>query len=255
MIKILVGFILRKLPRTLLQRISKPFFYIISIFYRGNKVSCPICGSQFSTFFPYGRETRENALCTNCLSLERHRFLYLYMRDVKRIFNKKMNILHIAPEACLTKKFKNNPNFQYVTADLYSPLADVKMDIHNIPFGDNHFDLVLCNHVLEHVEDDILALKEIRRVLKKNGFGIVMIPFYNPVPEITLQDKSIVSSKDREKYYGQSDHLRKYGNDFKNRFESSGLHIDVIKPEKFLKSSEIIKNGIIKSDMIISVSK
>ena len=177
------------------------------------------------------------------------------MRHVKRIYNKKMNILHIAPEACLTKKFKKNPNFQYITADLYSPLADVKMDIHNIPFEDNYFDLVLCNHVLEHVEDDILALKEIKRVLKKNGFGIVMIPFYNPIPETTFQDNSIVSSKDREKHYGQSDHLRKYGNDFKIRFESSGLHIDLIKPEKFLKTSEITKHGIIKSDIIISVSK
>ena len=106
MIKSLVSFFLRLFPRSFLQRISKPFFYVISFFYKGNRVICPICDSRFSTFFPYGRVTRENALCTNCLSLDRHRFLYLFLRDVKKIFNKKIKILHIAPEICFMEKFK-----------------------------------------------------------------------------------------------------------------------------------------------------
>ena len=255
MIKSLVSFFLRLFPRSFLQRISKPFFYVLSFFYKGNRVICPICDSRFSTFFPYGRVTRENALCTNCLSLERHRFLYLFLRDVKKIFNKKIKILHIAPEICFIEKFKKNKNFRYLTADLESPLADIKMDIHKIPFEKNYFDVILCNHVLEHVDNDILALKEIKKVLKKNGFGIVTVPFYKPIPNTTFEDINIISQKDREKYYGQSDHLRRYGNDIKKRFETSGLYVEMIKAENIINRKLLKKYGIINDDLIISVSK
>jgi len=255
MIKSLVSFLLKNLPRTFLQRVSKPFFYLISFFYRGNNVNCPVCDSSFSNFFPYGREVRENALCTRCLSLERHRFLYIFLRDIKKTTNKNIKVLHIAPEICLIKKFQRIKNFEYVTADLDSPLADIKMDIHNMPFDDNKFDLIICNHVLEHVEDDIVALKEIKRVLKKEGYGIIMIPFYYPIPEITLEDYSIKEPKEREKIFGQSDHLRKYGKDFKKRFELSGMEVELIRPENILNSEKISKYGIKNSDLIISVFK
>tara|TARA_S200000501_G_C20830600_1_gene747038 strand:+ start:340 stop:1116 length:777 start_codon:yes stop_codon:yes gene_type:complete len=255
MIKSLVGYLLRILPRSFLQRISKPFFYVISYFYKGNKVICPICERQFSTFFPYGRVARENALCTNCLSLERHRFLYLFLRDVKKIFNKKIKILHIAPEICFIEIFKKNKNFRYLTADLESPLADIKMDVHKIPFENNYFDIILCNHVLEHVDNDILVLEEIKRVLKKNGFGILTVPFYKPIPKTTFEDKKIISQKDREKYYGQSDHLRRYGKDIKKRFETSGLNVELEKAEHIINKNLLKRYGIINDDIIISVFK
>ncbi|MAS38902.1 MAG: SAM-dependent methyltransferase [Flammeovirgaceae bacterium] len=253
--KSLVSFLLKNLPRTFLQRVSKPFFYLISFFYRGNNVNCPVCDSSFSKFFPYGRDVRENALCTNCLSLERHRFLYIFLKDIKKTTNQNAKVLHIAPEICLIKKFNRIKNFEYITADLDSPLADVKMDIHNMTFDDNSFDLIICNHVLEHVEDDILALKEIRRVLKKEGYGIIMIPFYYPIPEITLEDDSVSNPEEREKIFGQSDHLRKYGKDFKKRFELSGMKIEVIRPDSILNSKKISRYGIKNSDLIISVIK
>ena len=255
MIKSFVSFLLKNLPRTFLQRVSRPFFYIISFFYRGDKVTCPVCDSSFSSFFPYGRQVRENALCTKCLSLERHRLLYIFLRDIKKTINKNVRVLHIAPEICLIKKFEKIKNFEYITADLDSPLADIKMDIHNMPFNDNDFDIVICNHVLEHVEDDIIALKEIRRILKKNGYGIVMIPFYYPIPEITLEDSTITKPAEREKIFGQSDHVRKYGKDFKKRFELSGMKIEVIRPDKILSSSNLSNYGIKNSDLIISVMK
>ena len=255
MIKSLVSFLLKNLPRTFLQRVSKPFFYLISFFYRGNNVNCPVCDSSFSKFFPYGRDVRENALCTNCLSLERHRFLYIFLKDIKKTTNQNAKVLHIAPEICLIKKFNRIKNFEYITADLDSPLADVKMDIHNMTFDDNSFDLIICNHVLEHVEDDILALKEIRRVLKKEGYGIIMIPFYYPIPEITLEDDSVTNPEERETIFGQSDHLRKYGKDFKKRFELSGMKIEVIRPDSILNSKKISRYGIKNSDLIISVIK
>jgi|TARA_B100001113_G_scaffold342915_1_gene329654 SAM-dependent methyltransferase len=255
MLRKLVGFLLRKLPRTLLQRISKPIFKIISIFYYGNKVKCPICKKSFKEFFPYGRETRNNALCTNCLSLERHRLIYLYLEKETSIFKKKTKLLHIAPEACLINIFKRFDNIEYITADLNSPLADIKMDIHNMPFKEKSFDLILCNHVLEHVENDIKALEEIKRVLKMDGIGIVQVPFYNPIPKETLEDKSVTSKKERELLYGQSDHVRKYGKDYRKRLESTGLKTKLKRPDSFLFNADIIRHSIIESEEIFIVSR
>ena len=177
MIKFIIGFLLKKFPRSFLQRISKPIFKIITLLYKGDVVFCPICKISLRKFFPYGRKVRENALCPNCLSLERHRLIYLYLKNETNFFNKKLNVLHIAPEQCFIEKFKNSKNLNYTTGDLNSPLADIKMDIHNMPFENNTFDVILCNHVLEHVENDILALKEIKRVLIKRGYSILQVPF------------------------------------------------------------------------------
>ena len=111
-------------------------------------------------------------------------------------------------EACLIKKFKENSNIEYITADLSSPLADIKMDIHNMPFEDENFNFVMCNHVLEHVDDDIRALEEIKRVLKKGGKGIIQVILLSSVKKQLRTNQ--LQLEEREKLYGQSDHLRKY---------------------------------------------
>ena len=121
--------------------------------------------------------------------------------------------------------FSNSKNIDYVSGDLFSPLAKIKMDIHKMPFQNNSFDIILCNHVLEHVENDKKAIKEINRVMKKDGFSILQVPFYYPIPKNTIEDKSILSEKEREKVYGQSDHLRKYGKDYDKRILSQGLKV------------------------------
>ena len=255
MIKPFIGFLLKKVPRTYLQRVSKPIFKLLSAFYNGNNVECPICNKKFRKFFPYGRVTRENALCTNCLSLERHRLIFIYIKKKTSILNRNNKILHIAPENCLIETFKKNKNIDYVTADLNSPLADIKMDIHNMPFDDNIFDFIICNHVLEHVDNDIKALNEIKRVLKKGGKGIVQVPFYFPIPEITIEDKSIVDKKEREILYGQSDHVRKYGKDYKKRLSSVGLKVDKIQSNKFLEKDKISKYGIDEKEDLFLITK
>tara|TARA_B100001245_G_C22881953_1_gene424200 strand:- start:1198 stop:1965 length:768 start_codon:yes stop_codon:yes gene_type:complete len=226
MIKSTVGFLLKKFPRSFLQIISKPIFSIITLLYKGNNVLCPICKIELKKFFPYGRETRENALCPNCLSLERHRLLFLYLKSETDVFKKNINLLHIAPEECFINIFKKSKNISYTTGDLYSPLAEVKMDIHKIPFQNETFDVILCNHVLEHVDDDKKALKEIERVMKKEGFAILQVPFYYPIPEKTLEDRSIINPAEREKDYGQSDHVRKYGKDYPERIKSQGMKVN-----------------------------
>lgn len=222
--KTIISILIRYVPRKYLQRFSGIGFKLVGLFYKGNTVECPICNHRYRTFLPYGRiNPRANALCPNCLSLERHRLIWLYLKEQTNFFQVQLDVLHIAPEPCFMKRFEAYHKDKYITADIESPLAKVKMDIHQIPFPEDSFDVVLCNHVLEHVKDDILAMSEINRVLRPGGWAIMQIPFFSPVPEKTFEDNSITDPQEREKAFGQSDHVRKYGNDYIERIARSGL--------------------------------
>lgn len=200
---------------------------MMAVFYRGNNVECPVCESHFRKFLPYGRITsRNNALCPKCLALERHRLIWLYLKRKTDFFTKEAKMLHIAPELCFMDRFEALENLEYITADIESPLAKVKMDIHEIPFEDNSVDIIFCNHVLEHVDDDMKALSEMRRVLKPGGWAILQVPFFYPLPETTYEDNSIVDPKEREKAFGQDDHVRMYGEDYGKRLASSGFNVN-----------------------------
>ena len=224
LMKKIIAFLIRFVPRKYLQRVSGVGLKVLGLFYSGSAVTCPVCEKSYREFLPYGRiNPRPNALCPNCLSLERHRLIWLYLKEKTGFFNRKLSILHIAPEACYIKRFEKIHGDQYITADIESPLAKVKMDIHQIPFPENTFDAVLCNHVLEHVQDDIKAMSEINRVLKPGGFAIMQVPFFNPVQEHTFEDNSITDPREREKIFGQDDHVRKYGTDYPKRIEQAGL--------------------------------
>ena len=242
-----ISFLIRFIPRKYLQLFSGVGLKVVGVFYKGDTVQCPICEKGYRQFLPYGRiNPRPNALCPNCLSLERHRLIWLYLKEQTNFFSKKLDVLHIAPEPCFMKRFEKQHGKKYITADIESPLAKVKMDIHQIPFPDNHFDAVLCNHVLEHVADDIKAMSEIHRVLKPGGWAIMQVPFFSPIPETTYEDTSITNPRDREKAFGQDDHVRMFGKDYAQRIARAGL-----KPEEneFAKTQPdrygISKNGII----------
>lgn len=222
--KKVISWLIRFVPRKYLQRVGGAGLKLVGLFYRGNAVTCPVCETHYRTFLPYGRiNPRPNALCPNCLSLERHRLIWLYLRERTNFFKAPLDVLHIAPEACFIKRFETLHGDRYITADIESPLAKVKMDIHEIPFSENTFDVVLCNHVLEHVRDDIQAMREIHRVLRPGGFSILQVPFFNPIPEVTQEDASITDPRAREKMFGQDDHVRKYGHDYPQRLERAGL--------------------------------
>jgi len=253
--KYLISWIIKHVPRKLLQRFSHFFLRIIQVFYVGDKVECPVCSRQYSKLLPYGRKpSRENALCPNCLSLERHRLIWLYLKQKTGLFKDNLEFLHIAPELCFIHRFEKLENLNYTTADIESPLAKVKMDIHHMPFEDNTFDAVMCNHVLEHVEDDLQAMKEVFRVLKPGGWAILQVPFMGKNLDRTFEDPSVKSASDREKIYGQSDHVRIYGYDYPDRLRSAGFEV---LEKQFVRefSDEQIKRYALPPDEIIYLCK
>jgi SAM-dependent methyltransferase len=229
---------------------------VAGLFYRGKTVVCPICESHFRIFLPYGRlKSRPNALCPNCLSLERHRLMWIYLKERSSFFQEKLQVLHIAPEDCFIRRFEKLHGEGYITADIESPLAKVKMDIHSIPFPEKTFDVVLCNHVLEHVRDDIQAMREIKRVLKPEGFAILQVPFFNPVAEKTFEDNSITDPREREKIFGQNDHVRKYGHDYSARIAASGLQAVEDDFVNTLSDEVRQKFGLVKGEIIFRGNK
>ncbi|MFP4664842.1 MAG: class I SAM-dependent methyltransferase [Bacteroidales bacterium] len=220
-----IRFLVRKIPRPVLIRMSYVFRWMVLPFYRGNKYECPVCGGTFRKMLPYGNKGDDNRLCPRCLSLERHRLLWLFFKEKTNLFTERMRVLHVAPEQPFLERFKKLENLDYTTGDLLSPIADVKMDIMDIPFEDNHFDLVICNHVLEHVESDIKAMKEVLRVLKPGGRAFLQVPI-NYRNEETIEDLSITDPRERERIFGQYDHVRWHGLDYAERLRSAGFDVD-----------------------------
>ncbi|WP_301402715.1 class I SAM-dependent methyltransferase [Polaribacter huanghezhanensis] len=208
-----------------LSYLAKPF---ITLWLKGNNFTDPIDGKSFRKFLPYGYENqRENALSPSTLSLERHRLLWLYLQNETDFFTAQKSVLHMAPEQCFLSIFKKQKNLDYTTADLYSPIADIKADILNLPFDDNSFDVVFCNHVLEHISDDTKAMQELYRVLKPNGMGIFQIP-QDLSRDKTFEDDSITDQKERTKIFGQYDHVRVYGKDYFDKLRSIGFKVDEV---------------------------
>lgn len=251
--KSLISFVIRYIPRPLLQQISPLAMKFLAKLNQGSEVECPVCHHNYKKFLPYGRIARENALCPNCLSLERHRLMWLFLKEKTNFFTSKLKVLHIAPEHCFIERFEALPNLEYITADLESPLAKVKMDVHQIPFEDNSFDVVFCNHVMEHVEDDLLACSEINRVMKDTGWGIIQSPVYNL--EETIEDKSITNPAERERVFGQRDHVRKYGNDYAKRLRKSGIGIEENNYVKELSNEEVKKYALPQNEIIFVCKK
>ena len=243
-------YILKFLPRKFLIKYSFLITPILRVIYHGKKYTDPIDESNYSQFLSYGYKTiRKNALCPGTLSLERHRLLWLYLVKETNFLSSSLKVLHIAPEQVFYKKFKNLKNWDYLTFDLDSPIADIKGDLTSMDFKDESFDLIICNHVLEHIEDDNSALNEIYRVLRYNGITILQVPI-NSKREITFEDSSIKSKIQREKYFGQYDHIREYGLDFKDRVEQAGFEVEMINYSTKISKDLIIRYGLMKNDLI-----
>ena len=240
--------ILNTIPRPILIRLSIVVRPILAFLLKGSRFTDPIDGKSFRMFLPYGYgNQRNNVLSPSTLSLERHRLLWLYLQNETDFFQSELDsdssnrqpksiklrdtetssvlkVLHFAPEQEFYKRFKKQTNIDYTTTDLLSPLADVKADICNLPFEDNQYDIIFCNHVLEHIPDDTKAMQELYRVLKPGGMGIFQIP-QDLSRATTFSDDTIVDQKERAKIFGQYDHVRVYGRDYFDKLRSIGFKV------------------------------
>lgn len=202
-----------------------PLLYLKKLAYAGNQNFCPVCSSHIRGFRPYGVRKRPNAICPVCGSLERHRLVWLYFTEKTELFSgADQKMLHIAPENCFRHRLSEMPHLEYCAGDLYRPELP-KIDITDIHFPDHHFDIIYCSHVLEHVPDDRQAMRELLRVLKPSGWAILQVPIMG---ESTQEDLSITDPEERTRRYGQPDHVRSYGKDYRNRLESAGFQVQVI---------------------------
>ena len=226
-----IKYILNHVPRPILQRIAGWAVPIMGLWYIGKGKECPLCGCRRRKFLPYGYVTqRDNALCPNCLALERHRTLWLWLlreSDIGRGAVALPRLLHVAPEVALMRKFSRiyaKQPADYVTADLESPLADLHFDIQHIPLEDESFDAVICNHIMEHVEDDRLAMREILRIMRKGGWGVILSPV-DLQRDKTFEDDTITDEAERTRIFGQYDHRRIYGRDYAERLREAGFEV------------------------------
>lgn len=236
--------LLNLFPRPWLIRLSIWFRPFIKLYYSGSRFTDPIDGSSYRKFLPYGyQKIRENALCPGTLSLERHRLLWLYLDRETSFLNDSLKVLHVAPEQVFYQKFKSFSHWKYTTTNLHSPLADVKADICALPFEDNSYDLILCNHVLEHIPNDRKAMSELYRVLKKGGTLIAQVPL-DEKRTTTFEDDSITDRKERTKVFGQYDHVRVYGKDYLEFLDQTGFSSKFIAYTEKLPKEEIKRYGL-----------
>ena len=244
--------ILNTIPRPWLIKASYIVRPVISWYLRGDKFTDPIDGRSFRKFLPYGYgKQRENALSPSTLSLERHRLMWLFLKDNTNFFTatKKLKVLHIAPEQCFLDIFRKQQNLNYITSDLESPIADVKADICDLPFKENEFDVVFCNHVLEHISNDTKAMQELYRVLKPGGFGIFQIP-QDLSKAITFEDNTITDRKERAKLFGQYDHVRVYGRDYFDKLRSIGFKVDEVDYTKKITLEKIEEFCLMQNEIL-----
>lgn len=245
-----IKYILNTIPRPYLIKMSywvRPF---LALYLRGKKYEDPIDGKTFRKFLPYGYGSpRANVLSPSTLSLERHRLLWLYLTRETDFFSKPLKVLHVAPEQAFYKRFKNQKNLTYITTDLYSPLADVKADLCTLPFEDDSFDVIFCNHVLEHIPDDAQAMRELYRVMKKGGWGIFQVP-QDINRAHTFEDDTITDPAERTRIFGQYDHVRVYGLDYFDRLRQVGFEVEEITYSTHFTAEEIERYRIVPQEIL-----
>ncbi len=213
--------------------------------HKGKEYTCPFCGYSSDMMLPFGEDNetcnkysiigagKRNVRCLKCGSHDRERLIYIYLKFIAKIFDsqKKLDILHIAPEPRLSQILLKT-NHQYICGDLFTegysyPEYVQNMDVLNLSFEDNTFDIILCNHVIEHIPADTKAILEIYRALKPGGFALLQVPISYQLDH-TLEDFSIQDSHLREITFGQKDHCRLYGKDYVQRLQECGFRVDIV---------------------------
>jgi len=229
------------------------YYRALLILYRGNRVHCPVCGTSLARFRNVNRQrsSPNGNVCPKCRSFERQRLLWLFLRDNTGIFSTKCakTLLHVAPEPCLRKKFEEMTLLRYIVADLQSTDADEKIDITNMSLSDDSVDFIVCSHVLEHVPDDGKAMRELRRVLKPEGWAVINVPV-DYAREQTHEDASITTPVQRKIHFGQADHVRVYGRDYPLRLAEAGFIVKEIDLARKL-GREAVERHVLSTDEMI----
>jgi SAM-dependent methyltransferase len=195
--------------------------------YRGLRYVCPCCERRFRRLAPHGQPLRPDRACPNCRALQRHRVLWLYLLRELDILSRPYRVLHVAPERAIRRRLCSAPNLTYVTTDLGMAEAAVHSELSRLPFEDVCFDVVICSHVLEHVDHDQESMAEMHRVLAPTGRALVMVPV-NPRFSETYEDPSITEPEARRQAFGHPGHVRYYGTDVTTRLEGSGFTVEPI---------------------------
>ncbi|HEU0016194.1 MAG TPA: methyltransferase domain-containing protein [Longimicrobium sp.] len=217
--------LISKAPEPVKAPLRRVLQWVRAMPYRGSGRWCPVCGRSSSRFRAFGNPPRKDAQCAHCLSLERHRLAWLYLERRTDLFDgRPKRMLHVAPEACFAPRLRWRLGGGYLTADLDSPRAMVRMDITDIHHPDASFDVIFCSHVLEHVPDDRAAMREFRRVLKRGGWAILLVPI---TADRTYEDPSITDPVARLAEFGQEDHVRRCGPDYVERLREAGFDVAV----------------------------
>lgn len=189
-------------------------------------VKCIICGQEAEKFVPFGLKPRP-AKCPHCGSLERHRLVWQMLRhySLPSPSRTQIQLLHFAPEQCLSTHLRERLGDGYLSVDLTPGAAMRVMDITRLELPDASVDGILCSHVLEHIPDDRRAMAEMRRVLRPDGWAIVIVPLRG---ERTLEEAEASQNPafSREKDFGQADHVRFYGRDVVERLSQAGFLVE-----------------------------
>lgn len=227
---------------------------------------CIMCNGSFHDFGAWGRKNklflerevigggyRANAVCPLCGSLDRTRWVYWLLKNQTDIFERNCTVIHFAPEKQLREVLEQSKNCDYYAGDICKSKGVHRLDVTQIPYIDEFADFVIINHVMEHVENEGKAIAELKRVLKSDGKIIMSFPISQNSK--TYENKHIVAEEDREKYFGQKDHVRLYGIDFKDRFENYGLRVTVFSPKDYFGAGDMKKYGFMQNDIVLICSK
>jgi len=236
LLKMVVTFLRRR--AAILLRLLKDLARVVV--YYGNSRWCPVCGNSSRKFRAFGRRQLD-ARCIHCDAFERHRFAWLFLNRNTDLFDgKRKHMLHVAREGCFEQQFRKLLGDGYVTADLRDPTAMVKMDIAHIQYPDESFDVVFCSHVLDQVPDDKQAMRELHRVLKKDGWAILLVPITR---DRTLEQSTISDPVERQRLFG-GEHVRHYGPDYADRLRQAGFHVTITQVSDLFGKQEAIRMGL-----------
>ena len=217
---------------------------------RGNRVECPCCSGRFRAFLPGGPERRPHARCPGCGSLERHRLVWLWLQRSTDLLRTPHRVLVVAPEAFLQEALRSRPHLDYLSVDLDSPLAMRRMDLTRLDLPDQSFDVVFCSHVLEHIPDDRVAMRELRRVLRPGGWALLQTPV-DLERAVSDEDPAVTLPAERLRRFGQADHVRIYGRDFFDRLRAAGWEIERIPFARRLGEEETRRFGLDPDEELI----